>query len=121
MIEQALAQDALPDHARRSEENHFHLTVSYFSRRRVPQRVRRPSGAREALGLSPMVKAGWADTSRIEGIPLIAAGAEPFVFLAGRTLAWGADAGVGRTTYHLLLVEFFIQNNGRLRNVTHET
>jgi hypothetical protein len=22
---------ALPDHARRSEENHFHLTVSYFS------------------------------------------------------------------------------------------
>jgi hypothetical protein len=34
-IEQTLAQDALPDHARRSEENHFHLTLSYFSRRRI--------------------------------------------------------------------------------------
>src|ERR1700756_2584028 len=47
-VEQTLAQDALPDHARRSEENHFHLNVSYFSRRRIPERVRRPSAAREA-------------------------------------------------------------------------
>jgi hypothetical protein len=30
-VEQTLAQDALPDHARRTEENHSHLTVSYFS------------------------------------------------------------------------------------------
>jgi hypothetical protein len=42
-VEQTLAKDALPDHARRSEENHFHLTVAYFSRRRIPERVRRPS------------------------------------------------------------------------------
>src|SRR5580704_8697112 len=42
-VEQTLAQDALPDHARRSEENHFHWTVSYFSRRRIPERVRRPT------------------------------------------------------------------------------
>jgi hypothetical protein len=27
-IEQTLPQDALPDHARRSDNNHFHLTVS---------------------------------------------------------------------------------------------
>src|ERR1700691_177680 len=37
-IEQTLAQDALPNHARRSEENHFHLTVSDLSQRRVPKR-----------------------------------------------------------------------------------
>jgi len=38
-------------HARRSEENYFHLTVSYFSR------VRRPSTAQEALNFSPSVQA----------------------------------------------------------------
>jgi hypothetical protein len=29
-VEQTLAQDALPDHARRSEENHFHLDRLLF-------------------------------------------------------------------------------------------
>jgi hypothetical protein len=63
---------------------------------RVPERVRRPSTAREALGFSPLVQAGWADSSCVEGVPLIAAGTEPFVFFAGRPAteraadAWGA-------------------------------
>jgi hypothetical protein len=43
----------------------------------------RPSAAREALSLSPLVQAGWADASGVERVPLIPAGAEPFVFLAG--------------------------------------
>lgn len=74
------------------------------------------------MRFSPLVKAGWADAVSVERVPVIAAGAEPVIFLAGRPAAKrAADAGVGRTTYHLLLVEFFIQNNGRLRNVTHET
>jgi hypothetical protein len=30
-VEQTLAQDALPHHSRRSEEDHLHLTVSCFS------------------------------------------------------------------------------------------
>ena len=51
-VEQTLAQGALPDHARRSEENHFHLTVSCFSRGCIPERVRRRSTTREALSFS---------------------------------------------------------------------
>jgi hypothetical protein len=47
--------------------------------------VRRPLAARKALGLSPLVKAGWADASGVESVPLITAGAEPFVFFAGET------------------------------------
>jgi len=35
-VEQALAQDALPDHTRRSEENHFHDRLP-LSRMRVPE------------------------------------------------------------------------------------
>src|ERR1700677_4245830 len=37
-VQQTLAQDALPNHACRSEENHFHLTVSDLSPRRIPKR-----------------------------------------------------------------------------------
>jgi hypothetical protein len=33
------------------------------------------------------VHAGWADASRVEGIPLIAAGAKPLVLFAGRPAA----------------------------------
>jgi hypothetical protein len=31
-VEQTLAQDALPHHARRSEENHFHLTLLFLTK-----------------------------------------------------------------------------------------
>jgi hypothetical protein len=59
--------------------------------------VRRPSTAREALGLSPLVETRRADASCVKRIPLIAARAEPLVFLAGRPAAeWAADAGAGR-------------------------
>jgi hypothetical protein len=49
--------------------------------------MRRPSAAREALRFSPLVQAGWTYASRVEGAPLVAAGAEPFVFFAGRPAA----------------------------------
>ena len=48
--------------------------------------MRRPSAAREALGFTPLVKAG-TDASRIERVPLVAAGAEPLVALAKRPAA----------------------------------
>jgi len=61
--------------------------------RRVPQRVWRPSAAREALGFSSLVKARGADPTRVERVPLVAASAEPFVLFAGRPAAQrAADA-----------------------------
>ncbi len=47
--------------------------------------LRRPSAAREALGLSPLVETGWAHASRVERVPLMSAGAEPLVFFAGHS------------------------------------
>jgi len=43
--------------------------------------------AREALGLSPLVQARWADPTCIKGVPLKDTSAEPVVFLAGRPTA----------------------------------
>ena len=83
------------------ESQGLELTISPL---RVPERVQRPTAAREALRLSPLVQAGWADASRIEGIPLIAAGAEPFVFFARRpTAERAADARAGWIEAYLLL------------------
>ena len=91
---------------------------------RVPERVRRPSTAREALGFSPLVQAGWADSSCVEGVPLIAAGTEPFVFFAGRPAteraadAWGSGVlpplkvavwSEDRVETHLALGEAYLQ------------
>jgi hypothetical protein len=39
-VEQTLAQDALTDHARRSEENHFHFTISSSREGCLPDRVK---------------------------------------------------------------------------------
>jgi hypothetical protein len=49
--------------------------------------MRRPSATREALRLTPLVETGWADTSRVKAVPLMATGAKPFIFLAGRPAA----------------------------------
>ena len=49
--------------------------------------MRRPSAAREALGLSPLVQAGWTDASGVKSVPFVAACAEPFVLFAGRPAA----------------------------------
>jgi hypothetical protein len=58
--------------------------------------MRRPSAARKALGLSPLVQAGWANTSRVERVPFESAGAELLVFFAGRPAAErAADARAG--------------------------
>lgn len=55
--------------------------------------MRRPADAREALSRSPLMEAGGANPSRIECVPFMAAGAEPFVFLAWRpTTQWAPDA-----------------------------
>ena len=56
--------------------------------------MQRPPLTRQALGLGPLVQARWANSSRVEGVPDMAAGAEPFVFLAGRPAAeWASNAG----------------------------
>src|ERR1700746_178092 len=71
---------------------------------RIPKRVRRPSAAREALGFSPLVQAGWTDASRIECVPFVAADAEPFVFLPWRPAAKraaDAEAGCGPVSLHV--------------------
>jgi len=55
--------------------------------------MRRPTAAREALGVSPLMKTGRADASRIESVPLVSAVTKPFVFFAGRPAAQrAADA-----------------------------
>jgi hypothetical protein len=57
-----------------------------------------PSATLEALGLNLLVEAGRTDSSCIERVPLKAAGAEPFIFLAGRPAAErAADARTRRT------------------------
>jgi hypothetical protein len=80
--------------------------------------MRRPSAASEALGLSPLVKARWADASGVERVPLIAALAEPFVFLAGRPAAErAADA---RTRWFVALLPFNLAiHNSLVRDGTH--
>ena len=50
--------------------------------RGVPVRMQRPAGAGQALGLSPLVEAGGANSTSVERVPLIAAGAEPEIILA---------------------------------------
>jgi hypothetical protein len=66
--------------------------------------MRRPAAAREALRLSPLVKASWAHSSRIERVPFVPAIAKPFVLFAGRPAAErAADAGTGRVEAFLLI------------------
>ena len=75
--------------------------------------MRRPTAAREALGFSPLIKAGGAHSTRVERVPLMTTGARQEVFLAGRpTAEWAPDARAGRAEA-FFLVEFAIQNNGR--------
>jgi len=77
--------------------------------------MRRPSAAREALSFTPLVEAGWADASCIKSIPLIAAGAEPFVFLAGRPATKrAADARRFRLAGLSLFVNLALWNNDRI-------
>ena len=85
---------------------------------RIPERVRRPSTTQEALSFTPLVLAGWADTSRIERVPSATAGAKPLVFLAGRPTAeraadaWGAGV--------LLVLKVAVWNDDRIvRDRTH--
>lgn len=76
--------------------------------------MERPSAARKALRLSPLVKAGWADASGVERVPFMAAGAEPFVFLARRPPAErAADAWFGRP-YALLFSKLAVWNDERI-------
>jgi hypothetical protein len=89
--------------------------VNQVDRRRlllhIPIRMRRPACAREALGLSPLVQARRADASRIERVPLIAAGAEPLVLFPGRPATlWTPDARATGVEA-LFLVEFSIHRD----------
>src|ERR1700739_198507 len=80
----------------------------------IPQRVRRPSAARKALSLDPPVKAGWTDSSRVKGVPLITARTAPFVFRAGRPAAEGAaDARGLRRAKVFPFLKLALGNNAR--------
>ena len=64
------------------------------------------------------MKARWADAPGIERVPLVAAGAKPFVFFAGRPAAqWAADAwGAGV----LFVLKVAVWNDDRIvRDRTH--
>jgi hypothetical protein len=104
-------------HRRAVESN----PVDWSSLLRIPIGMQRPSGAQEALRLSPSLEACRAYPSRLESVPLIAARAEPLVVLAGRPAAQGAaDARAGGVEA-LLFIQFVINNNGGLivREGTH--
>src|ERR1700722_18263165 len=80
---------------------------------RVPVGMRRPAVARQALGFSPLAKAGRADAARVEGVPSMPTGAGPEVSLPGRPAAQRApDAWAGRAEA-LILPKLGIQNRGR--------
>ena len=82
---------------------------------RIPERMRRPSAARETLRFDPLVQAGWADAPRIESVPLEAALTEPLVFLAWRPAAqWAADARRFRSGGLLLFVKLAVWNDDRI-------
>ena len=73
----------------------------------------RPSTAREALRFSPLMEAGWADASRIKGIPRMTALTEPEVFLAGRPAAErAADARRLRRAGLLAFLNLAVWSNG---------
>jgi hypothetical protein len=76
--------------------------------------VWRPAATGQALRLSPLVQASWAHSSRIECVPLTAARAEPFVFLAGRPAAERTSDARAGWVAALVFLKFAIQNNGRI-------
>jgi hypothetical protein len=66
------------------------------------------------------MEAGGTHCSRIECVPFMAAGAEPFVFLAWRPpTQWAPDARA-RWIVALFFVYFTIQNDGGFGGVTQE-
>ena len=91
--------------------------VAGFASLRIPLRMRRPLVAREALGLSPPMQAGWADAASIEGVPFMPAATRPSVFFAGRPAA-ERTADTRRFWGLLLLFKLAIQND-RFRGVGH--
>ena len=86
---------------------------------RVPERMRRPSAAREALRLTPLVETGWADSSGVEGVPLIPAVAEPLVFFTGRPAAERTTDTRAGGVLILFFLKFSIQHD-RFRGVSHK-
>jgi hypothetical protein len=81
----------------------------------------RPLGAREALRFSPLVKAGWADASSVEGVPIVSACAEPFIFFSGRPATdRAADArGFGLAGFLIFLKLAVWSNGGSIGRWTH--
>jgi len=86
---------------------------------RIPVRMRRPSAAREALGLRPLMKAGRAYAARIKGVPLMAAGAEPFVFFSRRPATQRAPDAWVRGIVTLVFLKLAIHDNGIISFETH--
>jgi hypothetical protein len=64
-----------------------------------------------------MMKAGGAHASRVEGVPLIAAGAEPLVLLAGRPTAERAPNAWAEWIVALVLIWSAIYYDARFGGV----
>ena len=70
------------------------------------------------MRFSPLLKASWTGASCVEGVPLIAASAEPFVFFAGRPATeWATDARAGCVPLSLNVVVG--RNGGSISRWTH--
>jgi len=82
--------------------------------------MRRPLSARKALGFSPLVKAGWAHSSRVERVSFMSAGARPTVLLSGRPAAeWASDVRAGGDEALILLRLPVWSNDRTVRNGSH--
>src|SRR5215469_15075732 len=63
----------------------------------IPEGVRRPVAARQALRFRPLMKASWAHPARVERVPFVSARAEPSFFVAGPPTTQGpANPRLGR-------------------------
>ena len=88
--------------------------VAGFGSLCIPIRVRRPSAARETLRLSPLVQAGCADASGVEGVSLVAALAEPLVFFPWRPAAERAADARSRWIVCLFFSKLAVWNDDRI-------
>jgi hypothetical protein len=74
--------------------------------------MRRPPLAREALSLSPLVKARWTHSSGVERVPKVAAATQPHVILARRPAAERAPDARAGGFVAFLQIEVSIQDDG---------
>jgi hypothetical protein len=86
---------------------------------RIPERMRRPSAACEALRFSPLMEARRTHSPSVECVPRMTALAEPLVFFPGRPAAQRA-ADAGRFRWFPVAVNLTVRRNaGSISRWTH--